>query len=82
MATPTGRWNEIRDVRDTLSANLAGRDDVGASVAVILEQRPIIEIWGGRNTTRRHVAWERDTIINVYSTTKTMAALCALVLTE
>jgi CubicO group peptidase (beta-lactamase class C family) len=72
----------FEDVRDTLSANLDSGEDVGASVAVIVDGKTVVDIWGGHRDVARTEPWERDTIINVYSTTKTMAALCALVLAD
>jgi CubicO group peptidase (beta-lactamase class C family) len=69
-------------VRDTLSANLDSGADVGASVAVILDGKTVVDIWGGHRDEARSEPWQRDTIINVWSTTKTMAALCALVLAD
>jgi CubicO group peptidase (beta-lactamase class C family) len=69
-------------VRDTLGVNLDSGADVGASVAVIVDGRTVVDIWGGHVDEARSTPWERDTIINVFSTTKTMAALCALVLAD
>ncbi|GAB2963393.1 serine hydrolase domain-containing protein [Saccharothrix stipae] len=68
-------------VRDTLAASL-DRDDVGASVAVYLDGEPVVDLWGGHADAARTRPWERDTIVNVWSTTKTMAALCALILAD
>jgi CubicO group peptidase (beta-lactamase class C family) len=69
-------------VRDVLAANLDAGLDVGASVAVVVDGQPVVDIWGGVVDRDTGAPWERDTIINVWSTTKTMAALCALVLAD
>jgi CubicO group peptidase (beta-lactamase class C family) len=69
------------EVRETLATLLAG-DDVGAAVAVYVDGEPVVDIWGGYADAARTVAWERDTITNVWSTTKTMTALCALILAD
>ena len=37
---------------------------------------------GGYADAERTHPWERDTITNVWSTTKTMTALCALILAD
>ncbi|KDN22171.1 EstA family serine hydrolase [Amycolatopsis rifamycinica] len=71
----------FQDVRDALAESLA-KDDVGASVAVVFRGEPVVDLWGGYADARRTVAWERDTITNVWSTTKTMIALCALILAD
>jgi CubicO group peptidase (beta-lactamase class C family) len=69
-------------VRDALAANLASGADVGASVAVTLDGEFVVDVWGGWTDEARTVPWEADTITNVWSTTKTMAALCALMLAD
>ena len=69
-------------VRDVLAANLDSGLDVGASVAVVLDGQPVVDIWGGWVDQARTKRWERDTITNVWSTTKTMTALCALMLSD
>jgi CubicO group peptidase (beta-lactamase class C family) len=69
-------------VRDTLAANIDSGADVGASVAVIVDGRTVVDLWGGHIDEARTQPWQSDTIINVWSTTKTMAALCALMLAD
>ena len=69
-------------VRDALASTLDQGLDVGASAAVVLEGEPVVDVWGGFADEARTVPWDRDTIINVWSTTKTMAALCALLLAD
>jgi CubicO group peptidase (beta-lactamase class C family) len=68
-------------VRDTLAANLDSGQDVGASVAVVLDGRPVVDIFGGV-IDDDGTPWAADTIINVYSTTKTMVGLTALILAD
>src|SRR3954467_13806580 len=70
------------EVRETLAKLLEGDDDVGAAVAVYVDGEPVVDLWGGYADAARTVAWERDTITNVWSTTKTMTALCALILAD
>lgn len=62
--------------------NFAERDDVGASVAVTVEGEYVVDLWAGYRDRAKTLPWERDTIVNVYSTTKTMAALTALLLAD
>lgn len=69
-------------VREALQNNFATLGDVGASVAVSLEGEMVVDLWGGHRDEAKTLPWEEDTIVNVYSTTKTMAALCALVLAD
>ncbi len=69
-------------VRKALSASLDSGADVGASVAVFLHGEPVVDIWGGFVDTDDSTPWERDTLTNVWSTTKTMTFLCALMLAD
>lgn len=68
-------------VRKALAESL-NQDDVGASAAVYVDGEPVADLWGGYADAARTIAWERDTITNVWSTTKTMVALCALILAD
>ncbi|MGN6173331.1 MAG: serine hydrolase domain-containing protein, partial [Streptosporangiaceae bacterium] len=68
-------------VREALAESLAAQD-VGASVAVYLDGEPVVDLWGGYADAARTTAWQRDSIINTFSTTKTMTALCALILAD
>jgi CubicO group peptidase (beta-lactamase class C family) len=67
---------------EILSANLDSGADVGASVAVMLEGELVVDIWGGWVDEAHTAPWGRDTITNVWSSTKTQMALCALMLVD
>jgi CubicO group peptidase (beta-lactamase class C family) len=69
-------------VRRVLSDNLDSGADVGASVAVYLHGEPVVDMWGGYADGAKTTPWERDTITNVWSTTKTMTFLCSLMLAD
>jgi CubicO group peptidase (beta-lactamase class C family) len=69
-------------VAEALERNLDQGADIGASVAVELNGEPVVDIWGGYEDAERTRPWQRDTIVNVFSTTKTMTALCALILAD
>jgi len=69
-------------VREAFEANFEQRGDVGASVAVTLEGEFVVDLWGGHRDASGEAPWQEDTIVNVWSTTKTMAAMCALVLAD
>jgi CubicO group peptidase (beta-lactamase class C family) len=68
-------------VREALAESLA-KKDTGASAAVYLDGEPVADLWGGYADAARTTPWQRDTITNVWSTTKTMLALCALILAD
>jgi CubicO group peptidase (beta-lactamase class C family) len=82
MADIHGSYDELfAAVPDTL-CGLLDEGDVGGAVAVFVDGEAVVDVWGGFADAGRHVSWERDTIVNVYSVTKTMTALCALVLVD
>jgi CubicO group peptidase (beta-lactamase class C family) len=56
--------------------------DAGGSAAVFVAGEPVVDLWGGHTDANRTRAWEGDTIVNVFSVTKTMTALCALILVD
>jgi len=73
---------QFAPVREAFFNNLDEGKDVGASVTVFVEGEPVVDLWGGYSDEERTVPWERDTITNVWSTTKTMTNLCALILAD
>jgi CubicO group peptidase (beta-lactamase class C family) len=82
MAEVHGSCDErFEGVRAALAANFDAGLDVGASAAVVLDGELVVDVWGGV-VDDDGTAWDRDTIVNVYSTTKTMTALSALLLAD
>jgi CubicO group peptidase (beta-lactamase class C family) len=69
-------------VRDTFVESFTERGDVGASVAVTFEGELVVDLWGGTVTGTRTGRWQRDTMVNTFSTTKGMTALCAHLLID
>jgi CubicO group peptidase (beta-lactamase class C family) len=74
--------SDFAGVRAAFEENFRERGDVGASVAVSYQGEYVVDLWGGHRDRAGTQAWQEDTIVNVYSTTKTMAALCLLVLAD
>lgn len=69
-------------MREILSANIDSGEDVGASVAVVHRGEMVVDIWGGWVDEQHSAPWSSDTIVNVWSSTKTQMALCALMLAD
>jgi CubicO group peptidase (beta-lactamase class C family) len=69
-------------VRDAFEANFAAGRELGASFAATLRGEPVVDLWGGFADAARTRPWQRDTIVNVFSTTKAMTALCAHLLAD
>jgi CubicO group peptidase (beta-lactamase class C family) len=68
-------------VSDAFEQNFA-EGEVGASFAVVREGRSLVELWAGHSDRARAAAWQRDTLANVWSTTKGITALCCAMLVE
>ncbi len=73
---------EFACVREAFERNFGEHGDVGAAVAVTVYGTRVVDLWGGHADADRTRAWERDTLVNVYSTTKGMTALCAHLLAD
>jgi len=73
---------QFEAVREAFQNNFDEGRDIGASVAVYLEGEPVVDLWGGWADEAHSAPWERDSITNVWSTTKTMTNLCALILAD
>src|SRR5580658_2100601 len=69
-------------VRDAFEANLASGADVGASFCATKDGETVVDLWAGFADEAKTRPWTRDTIVNVYSTTKTMSFLCALIVAD
>ncbi|AWL37444.1 MULTISPECIES: serine hydrolase domain-containing protein [unclassified Streptomyces] len=69
-------------VRDAFAGNFAVRAELGAAVTVLLDGEPVVDLWGGWADADRGRPWERDTVVNVWSTTKGPTALCAHILAD
>jgi CubicO group peptidase (beta-lactamase class C family) len=82
--TPLGGTCSARfdSLRELFAAKLESGEDLGASLAVNIDGETVVDLWGGWADEARTVPWTEETIINVFSTTKTMTALAALVLVD
>ncbi len=69
-------------VGEVLAANVDAGLDVGASVAVFVDGEPVVDLWCGHADSEKTRPWERDTITNVWSTTKTMTFVAILTLVD
>jgi CubicO group peptidase (beta-lactamase class C family) len=69
-------------VQAAFDANLASGADLGASFCATVAGETVVDLWGGFADEAKTRAWEQDCIVNVYSTTKTMTALTALLVAD
>ncbi|MCX4678446.1 beta-lactamase family protein [Streptomyces sp. NBC_01433] len=69
-------------VREAFERNFAERDELGAAVTVLVDGAPVADLWGGWADEARTRRWERETLVNIWSTTKGPTALCAHILAD
>jgi CubicO group peptidase (beta-lactamase class C family) len=70
-------------VREAFERNFATDNDcpeTGAAFAAIHRGDVIVDLWGGFADAAQTRPWQRDTMVNTYSTTKGVAAICMAVL--
>ncbi len=72
---------KFRPVVDAFVENFEKHDEVGANVAITLEGRTVVDLWGGRKE-RGGAPWEKDTVSIVFSCTKGATSLCAHMLAD
>lgn len=64
-------------VKEAFAENLEKRNEYGAAAAVTIDGRMVVDLWGGYADKARTRPWTRDTLANVFSTTKGLTAICA-----
>jgi len=69
-------------VKNAFEKNFREGKEIGASCAVTIDGEFVIDIWAGYADADNSRLWEKDTIVNVWSTTKVMTALCAHLLVD
>jgi len=83
MADIHGRCTErFEGVRAALARNLDSGEELGASLVLDIDGDIVIDIWGGHCDEARAVPWAEHTITNVWSSTKTVTSLAALMLVD
>ncbi|ABS63004.1 beta-lactamase [Parvibaculum lavamentivorans DS-1] len=72
---------KFKPVVDAFIENCETRGEVGANVAITLEGKTIVDIWGGKKAPEGE-AWDKDTVSIVFSCTKGATAICAHMLAD
>jgi len=69
-------------VGNAFERGFAERGELGAAVAVHLNGRLVVDLWGGDADSEAGSAWQEDTIAHAYSVSKPLVATCALLLAD
>jgi CubicO group peptidase (beta-lactamase class C family) len=67
-------------LKHALAANFADGLEHGAAVAVMVEGKLVVDLWAGHADKAKTKLWERDTIANVWSSTKGVVAAAVAML--
>lgn len=69
-------------VRAVFEKRIEAKQEVGAAIAFSLDGELVVDLQGGHVDRERTREWQRDTLVNTYSTTKGMTTICAHRLVE
>lgn len=72
-------------VRECFAANFERDDErreLGAAFTAYVGGRCVLDLWGGSRNARGTKPWNADTLVNVYSTSKGIAALAVALLVD
>ncbi len=69
-------------VAEALAEEVNSGAEVGAAIAIDIDGECVLDIWGGYADAAKTIPWGEDTIINVWSSTKTVTSLAALMLAD
>ncbi len=69
-------------VRNEFERNFTERGDVGACFALTVDGEYVVDLWAGHQDAECSRPWQEDTLVNVFSSTKTMVFLCSLILSD
>src|SRR5579863_9370899 len=64
-------------VRDAFAKNFADHDEVGAATSIVVDGKCVVDLWAGHADQAKSRPWNRDTLVNVWSTTKGLCAMAA-----
>lgn len=70
------------DVAAEFERNFTERGDVGAALAIVVDGEPVVDLWAGDLDKAGTRPWAADSVVNVWSTTKAVNALCFALLVD
>jgi CubicO group peptidase (beta-lactamase class C family) len=74
--------SRFEDLVAALADEITTGGELGAAIAVDVDGQLVVDVWGGYADRARTREWSQDTIVNVFSSTKNVTALAALMLID
>jgi len=74
--------SRFEDLVAALAEEITTGGELGAAIAIDIGGELVVDIWGGYADRAKTREWSENTIVNVFSSTKNLTALAALVLIE
>ena len=73
---------KFAEAREVFSKSITSGFELGAAISMEIEGETVLDLWGGVDNPSKGTEWQEDTIVNVFSSTKGIAAICLLQLVE
>ena len=67
---------KFEGVAEAFIENFRVEDELGSAVAVTLDGKPVVDLWGGFANQNRSRPWKRDTLVCMMSVAKGVTAIC------
>lgn len=68
--------DQFTRLRSAFISNFDERDEVGAALAVVVDDVLVVDLWAGVADPITGKSWEAETVPNIWSTTKGVTAAC------
>ncbi|KAI3548067.1 beta-lactamase [Colletotrichum filicis] len=72
----------FQEVRKQLQDNIDSGEEVGAAIAVNIDGNDVVNLWGGYTDKERTQPWTKNTLVTIFSSTKTVLSLAILILVD
>ena len=73
--TVHGKYDpKFAEVYEAFASNFEDGEEIGASFAATVEGETVVDIWAGHADVAQTRPWEEDTIVDVWSTTKSLVS--------
>lgn len=69
-------------VADMIQSKIDADEELGASFVINIDGENVVDVWGGYADAAKTKPWEENTITNVWSSSKTIVSLAALLLID